>query len=63
MAEKLNPLPKVPDLDIEEHGISIPAPMPAATSVPNPWRPQVNGNAPAPGQSDNGSDSSSTQDE
>ena len=45
--------------DLEEHGVTIPAPTPTATSVPNPWQPTSNGAAPAAPQAADSADSAS----
>ena len=38
--DRIEPLPRVPDADLEEHGIRIPAATPRLGSIPNPWKPQ-----------------------
>jgi hypothetical protein len=45
--------------DLEEHGVTIPAPTPTATSVPNPWQPTSNGAASAAPRAADSADSPS----
>jgi hypothetical protein len=52
--EEKGGLPRVRDPgNLEEHGVTIPAPTPTAISIPNPWKPSSNGSHSAPA-ADNG---------